>query len=260
MQHLKCCEKQIKSVEAKSGCFEVLPGRWLETAHTRQYDEDLHPAAEKEELVFVCTRICLYNVWLCGRVLHVWMFYIPYIPHCVHASVRCVCPHHCPFPSGTSTPCHPPPCSNHSDLHTYNHWWLHTQKSTHTHILERKFKDNHLDVKKKIIASVKMMQFILCVYLTVHLVALHKGFIILQVCTRVPDVGPDIFIQVPGIITTVKICQILYNKCTAMFYNTTHSTVQCILTVMCTVCVCIMRPKMVILFHQTRKKTEKRNV
>lgn len=39
------------------------------------------------------------------------------------------------------------------------------------------------------------------VYLTMHLVALYKGFIILQVCARVPDVGPDVFIQIPGLIT-----------------------------------------------------------
>ena len=42
-----------------------------------------------------------------------------------------------------------------------------------------------------------------------HLVALYKGFIILQVCARGSDVGPDIFIQVPGMIPTVIISQIL---------------------------------------------------
>lgn len=53
----------MKSVEASSECVEVLPGRWLETAHTYQCDEDLHPAEEKEELVFVRTGVCWYNMW-----------------------------------------------------------------------------------------------------------------------------------------------------------------------------------------------------
>lgn len=50
-----------------------------------------------------------------------------------------------------------------------------------------------------------------------HLVALYKGFVILQICMRVPDVGPDIFIQIPEIIIqilTVIVCQTLYNKYT----------------------------------------------
>lgn len=34
-----------------------------------------------------------------------------------------------------------------------------------------------------------------------HLVALYKGFIILQVSAGVPDVGPDVFIQIPAIKT-----------------------------------------------------------
>lgn len=68
MQHLSFCRRQRKPGEAKLGCFEVLPGRWLETDHTRQCDDDVHPAGDKEELVFVCTRLCLYNVRLCRSV------------------------------------------------------------------------------------------------------------------------------------------------------------------------------------------------
>lgn len=45
----ECSKRQIKSIEVKSGYFEVLPGRWLETTHTHQYDEDLRPAGEKEK-------------------------------------------------------------------------------------------------------------------------------------------------------------------------------------------------------------------
>lgn len=44
------------------------------------------------------------------------------------------------------------------------------------------------------------VQLILYVYLTMDLVTLYKGFIVLQVCARVPDVGPDVFIQIPSLI------------------------------------------------------------
>ncbi len=48
-----------------------------------------------------------------------------------------------------------------------------------------------------------------CVFvqLTVHLVALDKGFIVLQVCTRVCDVCSNIVIQIPEIITTIITCK-----------------------------------------------------
>lgn len=58
---------------------------------------------------------------ICDRLIRLFLIYSPYIPHYVHASARCVCPHHCPLPSGTSTPYHPPPCSNHSHFHTSIH-------------------------------------------------------------------------------------------------------------------------------------------
>lgn len=50
----------------------------------------------------------------------------------------------------------------------------------------------------------KYSSFFVYVYLTMHLVALYKGFIILQVRARVPDVGPDVFIQIPGLLKKKK--------------------------------------------------------
>lgn len=58
----------------------------------------------------------------------------------------------------------------------------------------------------------------MCVILTVHLVALNEGFIFLEVGTRVPDVGPDVVIKVPGILKpyqqTSLMCPARYCLCT----------------------------------------------
>ena len=56
------------------------------------------------------------------------------------------------------------------------------------------------------ISNLSKLCNLLCAHvcLTMHLVALYEGLIILQVCARVSDVCPDIFVQIPGI-TTVTI-------------------------------------------------------
>lgn len=53
-------------------------------------------------------------------------------------------------------------------------------------------------LKLHIIGLNAEVQFCTHVILTMHLVALFKVFIIFQVWTGAPDVGPDVLIQVPG--------------------------------------------------------------
>lgn len=53
-------------------------------------------------------------------------------------------------------------------------------------------------LKLHIIGPNAEAQFCTHVILTMHLVALYKVFIIFQVWTGGPDVGPDVLIQVPG--------------------------------------------------------------
>lgn len=65
------------------------------------------------------------------------------------------------------------------------------------------FKDISLDEAAKTSSHLSKWCSSFFVYLTMHLVALYKGFIILQVCAGVPDVCPDVFIQIPGIITVI---------------------------------------------------------
>lgn len=75
-------------------------------------------------------------------------------------------------------------------------------KYTEKHTNWKKMCDICLDEAPKKKKSSHLFSFV-SVYLTMHLIALYKGFIILQVCAGVPDVGPDVFIKIPGIKTAL---------------------------------------------------------
>lgn len=60
---------------------------------------------------------------------------------------------------------------------------------------------NHVDEARQIYPTCSNIVFgsSMFVRLTVQPVALYEGFIVLQIGARVRDVGPDVFIQVPGV-------------------------------------------------------------